>query len=172
MTTRLLRDVRRLAMQLLYTIDMTGEATRLMLMDAADDEANDEVIREPAVELARAAWAGHEMADHRVAKLAPAWPTHRQPPVDRAILRLAHHELATGRTPTKIAINEAIELAKRYGGEGSPAFINGVLDKLARSLRNPADEAEAAADPATREASTSEPAEADPDAWLDDAVSG
>ena len=162
MNKRLLKEVRRLAMQLLYTIDATGETTRVALMDAADDDVNDEAIREPAVELAREAWGGHQRADYEVGKVARDWPTHRQPPVDRAILRLAHHEMYAGKTPTKIAINEAIELAKRYGGEASPAFVNGVLDKLARSIRNPADDEGPGAD---AEAPTE-----DADAWLDDAV--
>ncbi len=59
---------------------------------------------------------------------------NRQPPVDRAILRLAYHELTSGHAPPKVVINEAVELAKKFGAEQSPAFINGVLDKLARQL--------------------------------------
>ncbi len=66
--------------------------------------------------------------------LTPDWPTHRQPPVDRAILRLAHHEMVSGHAPVKVAINEGVELAKRYADKESPAFINGVLDKLAKRL--------------------------------------
>ena len=60
--------------------------------------------------------------------------THRQPPVDRAILRLAHHEIVTGIVPAKIAINEAVDLAKTFGAENSPSFVNGVLDKMAKRM--------------------------------------
>ena len=67
-------------------------------------------------------------------QLAPDWPTHRQPPLDRAILRLAHYEMTSGHAPIKVAINEAVELAKNYCAERSPPFINGVLDKMARCL--------------------------------------
>ena len=69
--------------------------------------------------------------------LAPKWPTHRQPAVDRAILRLAYHEMKSGRTPIKVVINEAVELAKGYCSKESPPFINGVLDKMARQIQSP-----------------------------------
>lgn len=127
------RDIRRLAMQVLYQIDLRGEADRDAIRESLDDGPDDAAIAAEAFELAWAAWAGRAAADAAVSALADEWPTHRQPPVDRAILRLAHHEMATDRVPLKIAINEAVELAKTFGGEHSPAFVNGVLDKLARS---------------------------------------
>lgn len=132
------RDIRRLAMQLLYEFDVRGEEDWAALGargDEGDDEAFDpEAVREAAFSLAERAWGDHAAADALVTELAPTWPTHRQPPVDRAILRLCYHEMASGRTPAKVAINEAIELAKRYAAEQSPAFLNGVLDKIAKRL--------------------------------------
>jgi N utilization substance protein B len=62
--------------------------------------------------------------------LAPGWPAHRQPAVDRAILRLAHYELKLGKVHPKIIVNEAIELAKEFSTDKSPAFVNGLLDKV------------------------------------------
>ena len=85
--------------------------------------------------MARRAWAARETADKAVAALSPDWPTHRQPVVDRTILRLAHYEMTSGKTPPKVAINEAVELAKEFSTEKSPMFINGVLDKIFRSLK-------------------------------------
>ena len=152
------RDIRRLAMQLLYQIDVTGELDRDAVLSSIDTEYDSSSdVREQAVDLALHAWITHGSADERVAELAPDWPTHRQPPVDRAILRLAHHEMSCGRSPVKVAINEAVELAKQYCGENSPTFINGVLDKLARKIRSAAPEAPSS-DP--------DPAKA----WLNDAV--
>ncbi len=75
----------------------------------------------------------HDEADHTVAELAPDWPTYRQPVVDRNILRLAYYEMIPGTTPPKVAINEAIELAKEFSTEKSPLFVNGVLDKIYRN---------------------------------------
>ena len=60
-------------------------------------------------------------------------------------MRLAFHEIVTGHAPAKVAINEAVELAKEYGAQQSPAFINGVLDKMARRL--PANPQDPLADP-------------------------
>jgi N utilization substance protein B len=58
--------------------------------------------------------------------------------VDRNVLRLAAYELLHSDTPTPVVIDEAVELARRFGGDRSPAFVNGVLDALARSVRPPA----------------------------------
>jgi N utilization substance protein B len=127
------RAIRRLAMQLVYQIDVRGEADIDAIYESIDTEHDNPAIREEAFDLARESWAAHAAADADVADLAPQWPTHRQPPVDRAILRLAHYEITSGRTPVKVAINEAVELAKQYGGKHSPSFINGVLDKVRKT---------------------------------------
>jgi N utilization substance protein B len=73
-------------------------------------------------------------ADALVRELAPNWPTHRQPAVDRAILRLVYAELKLGRTDAPLIINEAVELAKRFSTEHSPGFINGVADNMRKRL--------------------------------------
>lgn len=129
------RDIRRLAMQLLYQFDVRGEQDADAIAEGARQEPSLAELVEPAMALARGAWAGHEEADALATDLAPDWPTYRQPPVDRAILRLAHHEIVAGYAPVKVAINEAVELAKHFSTEQSPPFINGVLDKMARRLR-------------------------------------
>ena len=153
------RQIRELAMQVLYQVDLTGACDReTLLQNLADCEepAPEASVRESGVDLALAAWHRRGEADAHIAELAPDWPTHRQPPVDRAILRLACCEMVSGHAPVSVAINEAVELAKRFCGEASPAFINGVLDKLARRIELPDQ-------PGPRgEAS-------DPDAWLRDA---
>ena len=129
-----------------------------------DADFDDPQIHEPAVDLALGAWASRQAADREVSELTPDWPTHRQPPVDRAILRLAHYEISSGHAPAKVAINEAVELAKQYAAENSPAFINGVLDKLAKK-RGIAAEPPLPVD----EAATKAP-KAHRDAWLADAI--
>jgi N utilization substance protein B len=65
------------------------------------------------------------------------WPLHRMSLVDRNLLRMAAYELLFMEPPQPpaVAINEAVELAKKYGSEDSPAFINGILDQLARNSR-------------------------------------
>lgn len=120
-------------MQVLYQMDLAGTDDAKSIGANLDGFDAPEICAE-AVELAEAAWPDHEQADGLATALAPQWPTHRQPPVDRAILRLAYHEMASGRTPVKVAINEAVELAKVFGARESAPFINGVLDKMAKRI--------------------------------------
>ncbi len=165
------RDVRRLAMQVLYQMDVTGVRDRQAIIDGLDDVFDNPMVREQGTDLALGAWANHVEADGQIAELAPEWPTHRQPPVDRAILRLAYHEIVTGHAPVKVAINEAIELAKHYASEQSPAFINGVLDKLAKMVKQgEAAEDESGENPGATPAESGS-ADAGEKAWLDDAKS-
>ncbi len=130
------RRIRRLAFQALYQIDARGGDEEILLGE--DGERVDARDREEALALARGAWARRAEADAEFSALAPAWPVHRQAPVDRAILRLAHFEMTSGRVNPKIAVNEAVELAKAFSTERSPAFINGLLDKVLRRLRQEA----------------------------------
>ncbi len=68
--------------------------------------------------------------DALIAKAAPAWPINNLNRIDLAILRLAIYELEKKKAPPKVIIDEAIELAKEYGGESSSSFINGVLGTI------------------------------------------
>jgi len=130
------RDIRRLAMQVLYQIDLRGTDDLKLIEESLTDGPDQPQVCQLGFQLAQEAWEQRSLSDELVGQLAPKWPTYRQPPVDRAIIRLACHEIATSRTPAGVAINEAIELAKQYGSEQSPAFINGVLDKIAKHWRN------------------------------------
>jgi N utilization substance protein B len=68
--------------------------------------------------------------DKLISKSAPAWPINKLNKIDLAILRLATYEIEFTDTPPKVAIDEAVEIAKEYGGESSPSFINGVLGNI------------------------------------------
>ncbi len=140
------RDIRRLAFQALFQLDVRGDAE----LDSVKSSINSEGEFQPkdiekAVELAQAAYVARAAADAAMLELAPTWPAYRQAAVDRAILRLAHFEMTSGRTSPKIAVNEAVELAKRYSTEKSPGFVNALLDKIlkkvlaSQSAQRPAD---------------------------------
>src|SRR3989344_1284950 len=78
--------------------------------------------------------------DDIIAKAAPEWPIAQIAPVDRNVLRIGLHELLFGdnkEVPPKVAINEAIELAKTFGGDSSGRFVNGVLGTVYRELGEP-----------------------------------
>lgn len=68
--------------------------------------------------------------DEKIQNSAPVWPIEKLNKIDLAILRLAVYELENKKTPPKVVIDEAVELAKEYGGEASPSFINGVLGTI------------------------------------------
>lgn len=74
--------------------------------------------------------------DEIIGKHAENWKLDRLAIIDRAILRLAVHELRSGDTPAKVVLNEAVELAKKFSNEESGAFVNGVLDAVRKSLNS------------------------------------
>jgi len=124
------RKTRELAMQVLYLWDSHAqrdpEQARQIVAEGTDDDG----VRQAALGMAGGAWDQCEGIDKWVERLAPQWPPRRQPAVDRNLLRLAVWELTNTDTPPKVVIDEAIELAKEFSTEQSPAFINGVLDAV------------------------------------------
>lgn len=134
------RDIRRLAFQVLYQLDQRGEEELESIRAGIESGADDDPAgfrpgeRQTAFDLALEAFRARAHADALLAELSPTWPAHRQPALDRSILRLAIYEMTSGRTGAKIVVNEAVELAKRYSTERSPAFVNGVLDKVLKRV--------------------------------------
>jgi N utilization substance protein B len=96
-----------------------------------DSKAEIQELRKRADELVDAILAHKERVDETLAKVVENFSPERIDPVDRAILRLATYEILHAETPPKVAINEAIELSKRFGTTDSKRFVNGVLDKIA-----------------------------------------
>ena len=128
-------QIRQLALQLLFLFDAHGAADRELALQAAQEADEDSPSRERAIEMATAAWNARETIDPWIERLAPQWPPRRQPGVDRSILRLAVWELTNTDTPPKVVLDEAIELAKTFSTENSPAFVNGVLDAVLRESK-------------------------------------
>lgn len=95
---------------------------------SADEEARD-YAREVAIGVDKA----RDAIDERIRQASTNWRLERMSRVDRNVLRLATYELQSG-VPRAIVIDEAVELAKRFGNEGSGAFVNGVLSKVAEQL--------------------------------------
>ncbi len=125
------RMIRHQALQLLCQFDAGNEDVPCITPESFDEETG--VTSRPhadALKLATAVWSERVVADAHIEPLTPDWPIHRQPLVDRNILRLARHEIMSGMTPPIVAIDEAIELARMFSTEKSPAFVNGVLDTL------------------------------------------
>jgi transcription antitermination protein NusB len=129
------RELRRLAFQALFQLDARGVKDAREIREAIEPlEEYTTEEKDRAFELAVGAYDDREAADRAMQELAPTWPAHRQAAVDRAILRLAHFEMTSGRTHPKIAVNEAVELAKEFSTDRSPAFVNGLLDKVLKRV--------------------------------------
>lgn len=129
---RLDRDARRCALQAMYQFDSGSDEASEEVRGSLDGSPAAPEAREAGFELATLAWSHRQESDEAIEAISPEWPVRRQPMVDRNLLRLAHCEMNHVGTPPKAAINEAVELAKEFGGERSPGFVNGVLDRLMR----------------------------------------
>jgi N utilization substance protein B len=127
------RRARGLALQTLYEIDCVGHPAEDVLQQHLREHEG--LGDEPAAFLRRLVQGVLENAailDRWIAQCAPEWPVDELAVVDRNILRIALWEfVVSGETPLKVAINEAVELAKRFGSDSAPRFVNGVLGTLA-----------------------------------------
>jgi N utilization substance protein B len=132
------RKARGYALQVLYARDVdhaTDVATALGGWSESFELDVDDAGREFAGELVRKAVEDQAAIDEVIATASRNWRLERMSRVDRNILRLAVCELRSlPSTPVKVVINEAVELAKRFGTAESPAFVNGILDRIAASL--------------------------------------
>ncbi len=126
---------RSVALQALYELDLTehlpGEVLQLRLEDAQLDETQAEFARQ----IVTGVLPLRAELDAAIARYAPEWPFDQIAAIDRNILRIACWEFAIWRgTPLKVAINEAVELAKAFGSDSAPRFVNGVLGSLSEHL--------------------------------------
>jgi N utilization substance protein B len=124
------RRVRELAMQVVFLWDAQGAADRALADQVVMDGSDEPDVRKQAIDAAAGTWEQRAVIDAQVERLAPQWPTRRQPGVDRSLIRLAVWEMTSTDTPPKVVIDEAIEIAKSFSTENSPAFVNGVLDAV------------------------------------------
>lgn len=89
-----------------------------------------------AAEFKKEKWEFSDQLDPIIAQAAPEWPLDKLNKIDLAILRLATYELLIDKTvPYKVIIDEAVEIAKSYGGQSSPNFVNGVLGSICASKK-------------------------------------
>lgn len=138
---------RRAALQVLYAADLAGAVrsgkppeVEEIFGRVAQHFDLPAGAREFAAELVGGVTSRLQAIDALLAESARNWRISRMAAVDRNVLRLAAYELGYTDTPASVVLDEAIELARDFGGERSPAFVNGVLDALARSLASGADE--------------------------------
>jgi len=127
------RKARQLTLEILYEVDCAAHpaddvVTRRLSEEIPQDPSAETFVREMI-----AGVLGHQTAlDSIIHRFAPEWPVDQMAIIDRNILRMAIYEIVMNQdTPLKVAINEAVELAKIYGSDSAPRFVNGVLGTLA-----------------------------------------
>lgn len=135
---KLRRAARELALNILYQVDSCGVpldeavATAMEFADLSELEAKGEDMAEAARDYARLLVVGvkthKDELDEHISRLAVGWPLERQPAVDRNILRVALYEITRVESvPAVVAVNEAVDLAKKFSTAESGKFVNGVL---------------------------------------------
>jgi len=135
------RRGREAALRILYFMDVANvsgaQAIKSYWGHLIDDEEGSEGL-EFANQLVRAYAEQQDEIDDLIRSVSHHWRLERMPIVDRNVLRVAIVELREmNEIPKRVTLNEAVELAKRFGSEGSGAFVNGVLDRIATVLGKP-----------------------------------
>lgn len=129
-------QAREYALKILYKIDIIQESPKEALGNfwAYCDEEFDAESKEFVGVLVNGTAENTKVIDEEITRYAVNWQIHRMPIIDRNILRLAAFELLyLPDIPSKVSINEAIELAKKYGDKDSGKFVNAVLDKIKKN---------------------------------------
>jgi N utilization substance protein B len=125
------RRARAVALQVLYESDSVGHDVESALTHLLAESGLSEEDAAFSRGLVDGVVRNREEIDKHIRKFAPAWPLEQIPVVDRNILRLAIFEiLLDNSVPVKVAINEAVELAKKFGSDSSSRFVNGVLGSI------------------------------------------
>lgn len=129
------RRGREAALQMLYQVDVSGVSPEQAIAQYWAHLGANKEGEAFANKLVRGWAADRERIDGIIREVSQHWRLERMAKVDRNILRLATFELiALEDVPRRVTLNEAVELAKRFGSEGSAGFVNGVLDRVASDL--------------------------------------
>ena len=133
--------LRSLALQCLYENDISGHDIENILVNrfgSIENSSEDEISTEDqkfVIDLVVGVLNNKQQIDDMITKYAVDWPLEQIAAVDRNIIRIAAYEFAVSKqTPNRVAINEAIELAKTFGSESAPKFVNGVLGSISDNM--------------------------------------
>ncbi len=127
------RRARERALQMLFQIDLIGVEPAEVYAQFWEEHDAEADVRTFSQELVDGVYAAREQLDARITEVAERWRIERMAVVDRNVLRMALYEMdRQPQTPTAVVIDEAIEVARRFGSEESAKFVNGVLDALRR----------------------------------------
>ena len=117
------RAARRTALVLLYQWDVTGQPLTSLYEGDVDEYARS---------LAEAVVASADTLDEQITAAAEGWTADRLGAIERNVLRIAIHELESGDVPPEVAVDEAVELSKRYASDEAARLVNGILGRILR----------------------------------------
>ena len=127
---------RSIALQVLYEVDISGHQPGQVLVARFENLVMDETLKQFISQIVSGVVKYKQNLDEFIADFAPDWPIDQVAVIDRNLLRITLWELAVYRkTPVKVVVNEAVELAKLFGSDGSSRFINGVLGGFIENLQ-------------------------------------
>ena len=121
---------REVCLQMLFQDDVNPDIDAQTVQGMIREQLSDEALSLFAWELFTGVMEIRPMLDERIQKVAENWSLSRMAPTDRNVLRLGAFELLHTETPLRVVIDEAIDLARKFGTAQSPQFVNGILDKL------------------------------------------
>lgn len=121
---------REVALQILFQEDLNPRESRDQVMPLLESRLKEGELREFALSLVMGVLRNRDELDQLIASKAENWSVSRMAATDRNVLRLGAYEIRYLDTPERVAIDEALELAKRFGSAHSSQFVNGILDKL------------------------------------------
>ena len=130
-------DARKTALQMLYLMDLNPDAPLQQVQQTIEDNLPDVELMEFAGQLVSGVRGHLSEIDQLIEGVAQNWRIERMTPTDRNVMRLAIFEMHHLGTPSPVAINEAVELAKEFGAENSAGFVNGIVDRLTPEVLNP-----------------------------------
>jgi len=128
------RPSRILAMQTLCQWEVQHDESQDALFEFLHREAESAPAVGYASEVVLAFWAQRQDVDCRLTKALVQWSLARLSPVERNVLRVAVVEMLGGKVPPKVALSEALEIGRTFGGADTPKFVNGVLDAVLKTL--------------------------------------
>ena len=134
------RQARECALQMLYQLDLSGLAAREVIRRFWEVSEAAPEVRAFAQSVVEGVAGQLDGIDERISAHSTNWKVSRMAAVDKNILRMAVYELTScPDIPVKVTINEAVEIAKRFGSAESGAFVNGILDNIAREISKQAE---------------------------------
>jgi N utilization substance protein B len=133
---------REVCLQMLFQIDVNPDIDAQTVQEMICEQLSDEALSSFAFELFTGVMEIRSMLDERIQEVAENWSLSRMAPTDRNVLRLGAFELLQTETPHRVVIDEAIDLARKFGTAQSSQFVNGILDKLVPIEKKDRDESD------------------------------